>query len=81
MEKHFLKNLKTLNFILACLIVFHHAFNVDVSYSSHSVISAAFIIERYMYNISECAVPMFFFISGYLFYRTYENSRGGTSIN
>lgn len=76
MEKIFLKNLKTLNFILACLTVFHHAFNMDISYCIHSVLSFTFIVERYMYNVSECAVPMFFFVSGYLFFRTYENTWG-----
>ena len=74
MENKFLSSLKFANFFLACLIVFHHAFNIDISCNSENVMSVAFFVERYMYNISECAVPMFYFNSGYLFFRTYKNT-------
>lgn len=71
-EKIFLLNLTQLSFTLAVLIVMHHSFNVDVHYNAfHNVFDITYIVERYFYNVSEYSVPMFFFISAYLFYRTY----------
>ncbi|WP_041274688.1 acyltransferase family protein [Desulforamulus reducens] len=65
------------SFILSVLIIFHHCFNIDVDYDAivgQGVYRVAYVIERYMYNISECAVPIFFFISAFLFFKTYKQS-------
>lgn len=73
-DRNFIKNifeiLPLLNFVLSLLIVVHHSFTVNVDYDEINK-SLAWIIERFFYNISECAVPIFFFMSGYLFYRNY----------
>ena len=76
----FLYVLTQVNFLLSLLIVFHHGFTTNVDFNGSFLPSAygtTVAIERYMYNLSECAVPVFFFISAYLFYRTFD----GTWIN
>ena len=76
-EKRFLAILPQINFLLSLLVVFHHGFISIVRYNgSFSPFSYGLTvsIERYLYNISECAVPFFFFLSAYLFYRTYDGS-------
>jgi len=59
-EKRFLAILPQINFLLSLLIVFHHGFISIVRYNgSFSPFSYGLTvsIERYLYNISECAVP------------------------
>lgn len=72
--------LTPVNFLLSFLIVFHHGFTMNIDYNGNFAPSSygmTMAIERYMYNLSECAVPVFFFISAFLFYRTFD----GTWIN
>lgn len=65
LEKANLYNLNPVNFLLSLLIVFHHGFTRNVGFIDsynpldYGVITA---IERYFYNFSECAVPIFFFL-------------------
>lgn len=69
--------LSPVNFILSYLIVFHHAFTCNINYNGSYILTHygfTATVERYMYNISECAVPIFFFVSSYLFYRTYDGT-------
>ena len=63
-----------INFILSLLIVMHHSFTININYDASSK-DFAWAIQRYLYNISECAVPVFFFISAILFYRNYINTK------
>ncbi|BAL83435.1 hypothetical protein SELR_17270 [Selenomonas ruminantium subsp. lactilytica TAM6421] len=76
-EERFLKNLTQLNFVLAILIVMHHSFNVNIHYENYDALDVTYLIERYFYNVSEYAVPFFFFISAFLFYRTFDGSFEG----
>lgn len=72
--------LTPVNFLLSLLIVFHHGFTMNIDYNGSFAPSSYgmnMAIQRYMYNLSECAVPVFFFISAFLFYRTFD----GTWIN
>lgn len=66
--------LPLINFLLSLFIVFHHSFNVNVNWDAASECASmvAWIVERYCYNLSECAVPCFFFISAILFFRNFE---------
>ena len=76
-EKTVLKSLLPINFLLSLLIVFHHGFMRNVGYiGSYNPFEYGVItgIERYLYNISECAVPVFFLLSAYLFYRTFDGT-------
>ena len=76
-EKLILRVLLPINFLLSLLIVFHHAFMVDINYIGTFDLFAyggSIAFQRYMYNLSECAVPVFFFISAFLFYRTFDGT-------
>lgn len=69
--------LNPINFLLSLMIVFHHAFTVNVDYNGSLLLQAygwTIGIQRFMYNLSECAVPMFYFLSAFLFYRTFDGS-------
>lgn len=77
MEKRILERLGISNFILSLLIVCHHAFTADITFNGSFNpfdygLEIAF--QRLMYNLSECAVPIFFFLSAYLFYRNYSGN-------
>lgn len=77
MEKNILTKLAIISFILSFLIVCHHAFTTDISYINTFnpvVYGWNQAIQRYLYNISECAVPIFYFLSAYLFFRSYDGS-------
>lgn len=52
------------SFILACMIIWHHTYNVDV-YNLTGIIA---LIEKILLIIFETAVPVFFMISAFLFY-------------
>ena len=73
-KKCFFLALPTVNGILSLLIVAHHCFTMDISFNAPTR-NFAWALERYVYNISECAVPVFFFISAMLFYRDYQNRK------
>lgn len=76
-EQILLYVLTPVNFLLSLLIVFHHGFTMNVDYNGSfdpSSYGMNMAIQRYMYNLSECAVPVFFFISAFLFYRTFDGS-------
>lgn len=78
-EQLILTVLTPVNFLLSLLIVFHHAFTVEVDYRGSFAFGAYSIdvaFQRFMYNLSECAVPVFFFISAFLFYRTFDGTWG-----
>jgi|GEM_PF-3511050 len=81
MRKNILLEVLTpVNFLLSLLIVFHHGFTLNVDYNGSfepASYGMTLAIQRFMYNFSECAVPVFFFISAFLFYRTFD----GTWIN
>lgn len=69
--------LTPMNFLLSMMIVFHHAFTVNVNFNgtlNPFNYGMTVSIQRFMYNLSECAVPMFFFLSAYLFYRTFDGT-------
>lgn len=71
--------LTSLNFLLSLLIVFHHGFTMNVDYNGSFDLASygmTLAIQRFMYNLSECAVPVFFFISAFLFYRTFDGTWG-----
>lgn len=77
-EQKFLNVLPIINFLLSLLIVFHHGFTRQVDFLGTNNVSAYGLttaIERFMYNLSECAVPIFFFLSAFLFYRTFDGTK------
>lgn len=73
-SNNFFEILPLVNFILSLLIVMHHSFNINVDYNVE-LKTISWACERLFYNISECAVPIFFFISAMLFFRNYQGTR------
>lgn len=77
-ERSFLSSLPLVNTLLSLMIVIHHGFTRSVTFiGSYYVADYGKVtaIERYLYNLSECAVPVFYFLSAYLFYRTYDGTK------
>lgn len=77
-EQRVLKSLPVINSLLSFLIVFHHGFTRNVEFRnsfSLSTYGVVTVVERFMYNLSECAVPLFFLLSSYLFYRTFDGTK------
>lgn len=72
-EKILLSWFGLLNFILACLVVLIHTYNAN-SYGliyNNGVRSTVLLFEDFFsHDIAHIAVPLFFSISGYLYFRT-----------
>lgn len=79
-KNHFFQVLPIINLILAIMIIFHHVFNLNVDVDKAPMhggilLNITYVIERYLYNLSECAVPIFYFISALLFYRNFDGTK------
>lgn len=72
MKKDLRDKLKTISFILVVFVVFSHSNNLAINYSSETVTVKKglnwFIQNALSEGISKIASPLFFSISGYLFY-------------
>lgn len=72
MNKYLSSKLKIISFISMILVVFLHSYNITVSFNSGNLLfnkGYNFIIQNFFYQgITRVAVPMFFIISGYLFF-------------
>ena len=66
MDKYISNKIKNISFVLTILVVFLHAYNLSENASIYSINS--FIQNFISYGICTIAVPMFFMISGYLFF-------------
>ena len=65
--------LKVVSFLLMILVVFIHSYNVNNSAVERE--SAVFLIESFLgAGLALIAVPLFFVISGYLFFLTFDGS-------
>lgn len=68
----------TISFVCSILVIYIHTFNLEIysiDENSIGIARATYIIETYWSNVLKIAVPMFFFISGILFFRTFEISK------
>lgn len=72
MKKQLSNKFKNISLILTILVVFLHAYNLE---ESNLVKNANSFIQNFIsYGICTIAVPMFFMISGYLFFYNFESS-------
>lgn len=72
-----------LSFFLCCLVFFIHSNNVDtygIKQDSVGVANLVFWIEYYGVIITQIAVPGFFLISGFLFFRTFVINKLGEKL-
>lgn len=75
-REHIIRNKFTmLSFLCSVLVIYIHTFNLgtyQIDGNSLGVGKAVYEIESYMNAMIRFAVPMFFIISGLLFFRTFE---------
>ena len=69
MSKYLSNKIKNISFVLTILVVILHAYNIE---NNISIVS--FIQTFISYGIATIAVPIFFMISGYLFFYKFEPS-------
>ena len=75
MEKYLSNKIKNISLILTFLVVILHAYNLE---SSEVVLSMNSFIQNFIsYGICTIAVPMFFMISGYLFFYKFKPTLDG----
>lgn len=75
MEKKLSNKIKNLSLILVMLVVMGHAYNLETSSIKLSLNS---FIQKFMfYGICSIAVPLFFMISGYLFFYKFNPTLQG----
>lgn len=81
-KTYFSKKVYYVNMFLALIIVMLHSYNLDIweiNLSNKSfLVSVA--CEQFIRMLSQIAVPTFFSISGYLFYRKYNNKMFCTKV-
>ena len=66
MDRYLSNKIKNISLVLTFLVVILHAYNLE---DSETVLSINFLIQNVIsYGICTIAVPMFFMISGYLFF-------------
>lgn len=61
-----------LNFVLSLFVVSIHTMNLSVYRIDNGIL---YWVEKMINGVAEFAVPTFFMISGYLFYRNYDRSQ------
>lgn len=74
-ELHIRNKFTLLTFISSVFVIFIHANNIAMLETSEKAIGfgkAVFSIETYWAKLIDNSVPLFFFISGILFFRTFE---------
>lgn len=74
-EKSFRSKITLVNFVMCFIIMFQHSYNIrvyDLTAESDLLGRVVYYFEVYIRTITDYAVPMFFMISGYLFFRTFE---------
>lgn len=75
-EERIIRNKFTIiSFVCSIFVIFIHACNLrtyGITEESSGIARIVYLVENYWSNINNLAVPMFFCISGLLFYRTFE---------
>lgn len=74
-EQKIRNKITLLTFFGSLLVIWIHTFNLElygIDSASAGLGKAAYLLENYWKNVTNIAVPLFFFISGFLFFRTYD---------
>ena len=71
MDKYISYKIKNISFLLTILVVILHAYNLE---SNPDINITSFIQKFISYGIATVAVPIFFMISGFLFFYNFESS-------
>lgn len=74
-DQHFRNKITLISFVCCLMVMWIHAHNLDtygITSESVGLGHAVFLIENYWSTVITIAVPYFFLISGYLFFRTFD---------
>lgn len=74
-EQHIRNKIHIISFICSMLVIWIHTYNLEVygiSEQSEGLAAIIWAIEEYWSKITKLAVPAFFMISGFLFFRTFS---------
>jgi surface polysaccharide O-acyltransferase-like enzyme len=78
MDKYLSDKLRIISLISMIMVVFLHSYNVTVNFSSGNIhfnsVYNIFIQNFFSHGITKVAVPIFFCISGYLFFLNFRGS-------
>lgn len=70
--------LKAISFLLMVMVVFLHSYNLEIKFTTGSGLIEkgynSFIQDLISQGVTRIAVPLFFIISGYLFFLSFKNS-------
>lgn len=81
-KSYFSKKVYFINMFLALIIVMLHSYNLDIWEIDPS--NKRFLLpvmsEQFIRMLSQIAVPTFFSLSGYLFFRSYDNNKYYTKV-
>lgn len=79
LDDEFSKKVKKINFYCCCMIVLFHASNIQyygLDNSASLLGKAVFCIEKFISINGYCiAIPLFFIMSGFWFYKGFDNSK------
>lgn len=76
-EEHIRNKIYVISFICSLLVMWIHTFNLEVygiGNGSVGLANVIYCIETYWANITSIAVPFFFVLSGFLFFRTFSRN-------
>jgi hypothetical protein len=74
-EAHLRNKISVITFISSLLVIWIHTFNLEtygIDASSAGIAKVVYYVENYWAKITLLAVPMFFTVSGFLFFRTFK---------
>lgn len=74
-EQKLRNKITLLTFICSLLVIWIHTYNLEmygITADSQGIAKIAYLTENYWKRLTDIAVPLFFFVSGFLFFRTYE---------
>lgn len=77
-EQEIRNKITVISFVCSILVIYIHTYNLEVYGIDSTAVGVAkivYMIEEYWSKVLHVAVPMFFFISGILFYRNFEIDR------
>ena len=77
-EQHLRNKITIISFACSILVIYIHANNLTtygIDAKAVGFSRAVYVIQTYWANVTRIAVPMFFLISGFLLFRTFEPSK------
>lgn len=78
--EYFWKKKLIVSYLCAILVVLIHTTQVEANYNINAYSGMYEVLRFFQFDLSAVAVPMFFVISGFLFFRNYSHARYFTKL-